>query len=124
MRKRVLVADDEEGIVKLVSATLGHGDRYELAVARDGQEALDVAQRVGPDLAILDMVMPKLDGTMVCRALKANSATAQVKVIVLTAQAGEADRRRAMLAGADDFIVKPFSPTALLLKVEQMLNTN
>ncbi len=122
LRKRVLVADDEQNVLNLISATLGYNDRYELALAHDGEEALVIASRERPDLAILDMLMPKMDGSTVCRALKANPNTAHVKVIVLTALTQQADRHRAMGAGADDFLTKPFSPTILLSKVEQMLS--
>ncbi len=123
MRKRVLVVDDEENVVKLISATLGYDDRYQVAVARDGQEALSIALHERPDLVILDMLMPKLDGSAVCRELKANLVTAHTKVIMLTALTQQGDRQRALMAGADDFLTKPFSPTALLLKVEQILDS-
>jgi len=119
----VLVVDDEENVVKLISATLGYDDRYQVAVARDGQEALSIALHERPDLVILDMLMPKLDGAAVCRELKANLATAHTKVIVLTALTQQGDRQRALAAGADDFLTKPFSPTALLLKIEQILDS-
>ena len=123
MRKRVLVVDDEENVVKLISATLGYDDRYQVAVARDGQEALSIALHERPDLVILDMLMPKLDGSAGCRELKANLATAHTKVIVLTALTQQSDRQRALMAGADDFLTKLFSPTALLLKIEQILDS-
>ncbi len=123
MRKRVLVVDDEENVVKLISATLGYDDRYQVAVARDGQEALSIALHERPDLVILDMLMPKLDGSAVCRELKANLVTAHTKVIMLTALTQQGDRQRALMAGADDFLTKPFSPTALLLKIEQILDS-
>ena len=84
-RKRVPVADDEENVLNLLSATLGYNERYEIALAHDGEEALVIASKEKPDLVILDMLMPKMDGVVVCRALKANPSTAHVKVIVLTA---------------------------------------
>ncbi len=123
MRKRVLVVDDEENVVKLISAMLSYDDRYQVAVARDGQEALSMALQERPDLVILDMLMPKLDGAAVCRELKSNLATVHTKVIVLSALTQQGDRQRALMAGADDFLTKPFSPTALLLKVEQILGS-
>jgi len=97
MPKKVLVADDDESMVKLISATLGYNERYQLAVAHDGREALDVAFRENPDLVILDIVMPKLDGSVVCRALKSSSTTAHAKVIMLTALTLPSDRQRAIL---------------------------
>ncbi|MDO8751099.1 MAG: response regulator [Dehalococcoidia bacterium] len=122
MRKRVLIADDEENVLKLISATLGYDERYEITLAHDGEEALDIASRERPDLVILDMLMPKLDGPAVCRALKADPSTAHVKVIFLTALTQESERQKALRAGADHFLTKPFSPTTLLLEVERMLN--
>ena len=74
-----------------------------------------------PDLVLLDLMMPKMDGHAVCRALKQAPATRGIKVVMLTALAQETDRRTAMRAGADDYMTKPFSPTALLAKVEEML---
>lgn len=124
MRKRVLLVDDEEGILSLISATLGYDNRYDLTVARNGQEALSVAKRERPDLVILDLLMPALDGCAVCRAIKESPATAHAKVIVLTALAQSTDRQRAAAAGADDFITKPFSPTKLLAKVSEMLGAS
>lgn len=124
MRKKVLVVDDEENLLKLVCATLGYDDSYEIAVARDGEEAIAVAARTRPDLVILDMLMPKLDGPAVCRSLKADVSTAHTKIIILTALAQQSARQMAMASGADDFITKPFSPTVLLRKVEEMLGTH
>ena len=122
MTKKVLLADDEEDILMLVSATLGGDDRYSLILARDGEEALGIAQREKPDLLFLDILMPKMNGYEVCQLLKKDPTTAQIKVIMLTALAQEADRERALEAGADDYFSKPFSPTALLKRVEDLLS--
>lgn len=122
MRKRVLIVDDEENVLKLISATLGYNKRYEITLAHDGEEALDIASRERPDLVILDMLMPKLDGPAVCHALKADPSTTHVKVIFLTALTQESERQKAIRAGADHFLTKPFSPMALLLEVERLLN--
>ena len=121
MARKVLLADDEEDILLLVSATLGGDDRYTLALARDGEEALRRAQEEKPDLVFLDVMMPKMDGFEVCRRLKSDKATAQVKVVMLTALAQELDEEKARAAGADYYFSKPFSPTALLDKVEELL---
>jgi len=121
MTKKVLIVDDEENLISLVLATLGYSERYDVSVAHDGRQALDVALQQRPDLVILDMLMPMLDGCAVCRALKQNPLTAHAKVIMLTAMAQQADRQKALIAGVDDFITKPFSPTALLKKVDQMI---
>lgn len=119
MLAKVLVADDEEDIRVLVSATLGR--RYSLILASDGEEALRRAREDGPDLVFLDAMMPKMDGFEVCSRLKADTATAHVKVVMLTAMAQELDRRRAEESGVDYYFTKPFSPTALLSKVEELV---
>ena len=121
MKKRVLIIDDEENVLSLVSATLGYGQRFDIALARNGQEALESALNKVPDLVILDMLMPIMDGFQVCQALKNDPHTAHVKVIMLTAMAQEADMGKAIAAGADLYITKPFSPTKLLDAVEEIL---
>ena len=121
MAKKVLLADDEEDILMLVSATLGGDERYELLLARDGEEALTRARDESPDLIFLDVMMPKMDGFEVCRTLKADAATKEIKIVMLTAMAQEADRTKADDAGADFYFSKPFSPTSLLDKVEELL---
>ena len=122
MTKKVLLADDEEDILMLVSATLGGDDRFTLVLARDGEEALSLAQQERPDLAFLDVMMPKMDGFEVCRRLKADSATAGIKVVMLTALAQDYDRQKGEEAGADFYFTKPFSPTSLLEKVDDLLS--
>ena len=124
MAKKVLLADDEEDILMLVSATLGGDDRFGLILARDGEEALMRAQQEKPDLIILDIMMPKIDGFEVCRILKSDKDTAHVKVVMLTALAQEFDRQKAEEVGADFYFTKPFSPTALLVKVDELLSSD
>lgn len=117
---RVLLADDDSGLRRLVSATLGSAD-FELLQAIDGEEALQLARSSSPDLVLLDVNMPRLDGFEVCRALKRDPATADIKVVMLTARGAETDRARAREAGADDYFVKPFSPVQLLNRVYALL---
>ena len=121
MTKKVLLADDEEDILALVAATLGNDDRYTLVLARDGEEALKRAEESSPDLIFLDVMMPKMDGYEVCERLKSNRSTAHAKVVMLTALVQEADKRRAEQVGADSYFSKPFSPTLLLEKVDELL---
>ena len=90
-------------------------------LASDGDEALRICHEQLPELVFLDLLMPKRDGYTVCRELKKNPATAHIKVVILTAMAQEADRHTAVKVGADDYMTKPFSPTALLEKVEEIL---
>ena len=124
MPKTILLADDEEGILALLSATLEGDQRYGLLMARDGEEALNICREQKPDVMFLDLRMPKLDGCEVCRALKQDPLTADIKVIVLTAMAQEGDRDKALEAGADDYLTKPFSPRVLLEKATEYLNLN
>ena len=121
MANKVLLANDEEDILMLVSATLGGDDRFTLILARDGEEALTRAQQEKPDLVFLDVMMPKMDGFEVCRRLKSDEATSQVKIVMLTALAQEFDKQKADDVGADFYFTKPFSPTALLDKVDELL---
>ena len=123
MTGKILIVDDEAAVVKLLLTTLGDDDRYRLLVARDGEEALQIARQEKPDLVFLDILMPKMDGFRVCRALKANPATADMKVVMLTALAQDSDREEAIRAGADGYLAKPFSPTDLLEKVEEVFNS-
>ena len=121
MTKKVLVADDEEGLRELVSATLGNDDRFQLLTAQDGEEALEIARREKPALIFLDISMPRRGGLEVCEELKRDPATADIRIVILSANADDARRRGAMDAGANDYITKPFSPTGLLARVEEML---
>ena len=121
--KKVMVVDDEEDMVRLLQLTLANESRYQLLLATDGAAALEIARREKPDVVFLDILMPDVDGYQVCRALKQDPEAAHAKVVVLTALAQEVDRQRAQEAGADDYFTKPFSPTALLDKLEELLGT-
>ncbi|MBI3978385.1 MAG: response regulator [Chloroflexi bacterium] len=117
--KTILLADDEASFRLVVAHTLSDA-AFRLIYAADGEEALELAAQERPDLILLDVAMPKLDGITVCRKLKANPATA-AKIIILTARGSPADRRLAETAGADGFFVKPFSPIALLRRIRELL---
>jgi two-component system, OmpR family, phosphate regulon response regulator PhoB len=119
-KRRVLLADDDPSLLRLISTTLGSDD-FDLLQAGDGQEALELARRERPDLILLDINMPRLDGFQVCQALKNDPETASIKVVMLTARGGDADRARGRECGADDYFVKPFSPIQLLNKVYSLL---
>ena len=121
MKKKVLLAEDEEDILTLMAATLGGDERHTLILAKDGEEALRRAQESIPDLIFLDVMMPKMNGYEVCHRLKSDSSTAHVKVVMLTALAQEADKQRAKQVGADSYFSKPFSPAALLEKIDEIL---
>ena len=117
---RVLLADDDPALRRLIGATLGSDD-FDLLQAIDGEEALRVARGEHPALVLLDVNMPRLDGFEVCRQLKSDPATADIKVVMLTARAADVDRVRAREAGADEYFIKPFSPVQLLNKVYALL---
>jgi two-component system phosphate regulon response regulator PhoB len=116
----ILVVDDEPSIVELVRFTLEETD-VRVVEASDGAEALILARRVKPDLVLLDVQMPRLDGLEVCRQLRREPATARTPIIMLTAAGQQADRTRGLGAGADEYLTKPFSPLALLALVEALL---
>jgi DNA-binding response OmpR family regulator len=116
----VLVADDDHDILTLVSFRLERAG-YEVVGARDGEEALRLALERVPDLAVLDVMMPKLDGYEVTTRLRQNRATRRMPVILLTARVQEADIARGFEAGADDYVKKPFSPQELGARVQAIL---
>ena len=113
----VLVVDDEPKIRNTVRAFLEQ-ERYGVLLAGTGHEALDVAGRLHPDLVVLDLMLPDLPGEEVARSLRAVS---EVPIIMLTAKAEEADRVAGLKLGADDYVVKPFSPLELVARVEAVL---
>lgn len=119
--KKILIVDDDPNLRLLVSATLEGDPRYRLLEAGTGETALEIARKEKPDLILLDIAMPGIDGFNVCRTLKADPETRHITVVMLTALGQEADRKRGMDAGADSYFTKPFSPTALLEKVEEVL---
>lgn len=116
----MLVADDDEDILALVVYRLEQAD-YDVASATNGAEALTLARERIPDLAILDVMMPKLDGYEVTRQIRAHDETRGVPVILLTARVQEADVTRGFEAGADDYMKKPFSPQELRARVQTIL---
>ena len=96
-------------------------DRYSLFLARNGKEAVKVCKRERPDLLFLDIMLPDMDGYEVCRSLRKDPITSDVRIIMLTALAQDFERRKAMEVGADEYMIKPFSPMELLERVEQVL---
>ena len=119
--KTIMVVDDEESVLTLVAATLDNSGRYKLLLATNGEEAIHMAKEEKPDLLFLDIMMPGRDGYYVCQELKNDPITKDIPVVMLTALAQQADRQKALGAGADDYFTKPFSPTMLLQKIEQIL---
>lgn len=123
MMPRVVVADDDRDIRELVVAKLelaGH----EVFAAQNGTEALAKLREDGADLAVLDISMPGLSGVELCKILRSESATAGLPIILLTARAQEHDEEQGVIAGANEYIVKPFSPRALLNRVDALLESS
>jgi DNA-binding response OmpR family regulator len=116
----VLVADDEEDIRALVAFRLKRAG-YEVITAADGEEALLLATTRLPDLAVLDMMMPKATGLEVTHSMREQAATKDIPVILLTARAQEVDVQRGFEAGVDDYVKKPFSPQDLQARVHALL---
>jgi CheY-like chemotaxis protein len=118
--KKILVADDEPSVLEAVVETLQ--DTYEVLTAKDGQEVFDVLKKTKPDVILLDMMMPIMDGIEVCKKLKKDEETAKIPVMFLTAKGQITDIERGFTVGGDSYIVKPFSPTRLLEKIGNMLS--
>jgi DNA-binding response OmpR family regulator len=119
-RPVILVADDDADILSLVAFRLERAG-YDILPAHDGEEALRLAVERAPDLAVLDVMMPKLDGYEVTARLRSHEATRRMPVILLTARVQEGDVARGFEAGADDYIKKPFSPQELRARVQAIL---
>jgi DNA-binding response OmpR family regulator len=116
----VLAADDDEDILELVAFRLERSG-YTVLRATDGEEALRLALEAKPDLAVLDVMMPKLDGFELTRRLRAEDATSRMPIILLTARSQDADVQAGFDAGADDYLRKPFSPQELRARVQAIL---
>jgi len=120
MKPQILVVEDEPPLVEVLRYNL-EKEGYLVDVAEDGAAALERVRRSTPDLIILDWMLPELSGIEVCRQLRTDPDTKEVPVIMLTARGEEADRVKGLASGADDYVVKPFSPAELLARVRAVL---
>ena len=121
-RRLILVVDDEPSVRAMVLASIRvHAMRYRVIEAGNANEAVSQAKANQPDLVLLDVALPDHDGFWVCRSLKTESDTSHIPVVMLTAMSLPSDREQALAAGADGYIVKPFSPRALLEELERRL---
>jgi phosphate regulon transcriptional regulator PhoB len=120
MSSRVLIVEDEPDIRELVVHHLKR-EGYQVSAASSGEEALRQVQAAPPDLVLLDLMMPAMDGLEVCRRLRQDPATVSLPIVMLTAKGDEVDRVLGLEIGADDYIVKPFSPKELLARVRAVL---
>lgn len=119
-KPRVLVVDDEDDLLELVRYNLAK-DGYEVECVGSGEQALLSARTNPPDLVVLDLMLPAVDGLEVCRRLKADAKTRDVLIVMLTAKGEEADMVAGLERGADDYIAKPFSPRVLSARVRALL---
>ena len=117
---RILVVDDEPDAVELVEFNLTAAG-FTVATAADGAQAVRSAHEQPPDLIVLDVMLPELDGLEVCKLLRRDPATARVPILMLTARAAEIDRVLGLELGADDYVTKPFSPRELVLRIKGLL---
>jgi two-component system phosphate regulon response regulator PhoB len=116
---RILIIEDERALTEVLEYNL-HREGYETAVAHDGQEGLRKAQTYLPDLIILDLMLPVMNGLEVCRELRAGDRTRHIPIIILTAKAEETDQVVGFSMGADDYVTKPFSVKVLLQRVKAL----
>lgn len=122
--KKILIIDDQPEIRELVKVTLEPGN-YKIFSAENGRQAINIAETEYPDIILLDVVMPGSDinGLDVCRHLKTKSGTANIYIIIISASGQKNDVQVGKAVGADDYFIKPFSPTALFHKIEEVVET-
>ncbi|MCK4545972.1 MAG: response regulator [Candidatus Eisenbacteria sp.] len=118
---KILVVDDERYILHILDFSLG-AEGYEVITAGDGEQAVERSKADRPDLIVMDIMMPKMDGFEACKKIKSNPDTKDIPVIMLTAKGRETDRKRGVDAGADDYVTKPFSPAKLIERVQGVLS--
>ncbi|MFQ5900845.1 MAG: response regulator, partial [Thermodesulfobacteriota bacterium] len=118
--ERILIVEDDEDILNLLEYNLTKAG-LKIMKARDGRHALKVAKGEMPDLILLDLMLPELDGIEVCKILKRDDSTGNIPVLMITAKGEEVDRVVGLEIGAEDYIVKPFSPRELVLRVKAIL---
>src|SRR3989338_2900852 len=119
-KQKILVVDDEKDLSALVSLHMKMAG-FEVLTANNGEKALDLSREEKPDLIILDLMLPKIDGWQVCEQLRQNAATKDIPVIMLTARTQIEDKLKGFEAGADDYVTKPFSPRELVARVKRVL---
>ncbi len=120
MVARILIAEDEPNIVTSLQFLLQKNE-YEVRVARDGEEALQLVESFMPDLVLLDVMMPVRNGFDVCRKIRENPALRRIRIVMLTARGRDAERDEGLALGADAYMTKPFSTKELVAKVRQLL---
>ena len=121
--RKILVVDDEQAVRTLCGACIQHalGNDYEVLEAEDGEQALASAEQDDPDLILLDIMMPGVDGFEVCRRLKASPSTKDIPVVFLTALGQEKDVEKGLALGGDGYVIKPFNAVALAAQITELL---
>ena len=119
-KEKILVVEDDEDILELIDYNLKK-ENYQVISALTGEEGLAAARREGPDVVVLDLMLPGIDGLEVCRHLKKDAKTARIPVVMVTARGEEADVVAGLELGADDYVVKPFSPKVLIARLRSVL---
>ena len=119
-RERILVVDDEDDLLELLNYNLSK-EGYRVTCVGSGERALKEAQTLLPDLIVLDLLLPRVDGLEICRLLKGDSKTKHIPIIMLTAKSEESDVVAGLELGADDYVTKPFSPRVLLARIKTVL---
>ena len=120
MRKNILIIEDEKDIIEVIRYYL-EKESYRVHVAQDGFAGLEMASRIVPNLILLDLMLPKLDGIEVCKKLKSDSRLRDIPVIMVTAKGEEADKVRGLEIGAEDYVTKPFSAKELMARIKAHL---
>lgn len=120
IKEKILIVDDEEDIIELVRYNLAK-DGYRVEIATSGEEALLKAKTKSPDMIILDLMLPGIDGLQVCKKIKHDSMTQNIPIIMLTAKGEEVDIVTGLALGADDYVTKPFSPKVLIARIKRVL---
>jgi len=120
MKRRILIVDDEVDVVAVLELRL-KAQGYEVLSASDGKAGLTMARQEKPDLILLDIMIPTIDGYKVCGLLKSDARTTKIPIILFTARAGEETIQLSKEAGADAYILKPFEPSILLAKIQELL---
>ena len=120
MKAHILVVDDEEDIIEMIRYNL-EKENYQITCANSGESAIEKTKSVQPDLMVLDLMLPDIDGFEVCKLLKADSITSHIPIIMVTAKGEESDIVAGLELGADDYITKPFRPKVLIARIRTVL---
>jgi DNA-binding response OmpR family regulator len=124
MTKKMLIVEDEETVLTLLSTIFSFFKEYEILLARDGEEAFRIVREDIPDIILLDIQLPKMNGYELCKVVKSDTTMSHTKVLMLSGMAQESDLQKAQEAGADACMTKPFSARAVVEKVEELLKSN